>query len=90
MFPNGNLSPPTEMRGSGAIHTNTVESCFSIFKRGMRGVYQHWSEMHGCLAEFDFRYSNRTKLGVDDAERTARHPLAPNGSVSRIGGLTGP
>ncbi len=42
------------------IHTNTVEGFFSIFKRGMKGVY---------LAEFDFRYSNRTKLGVDDAQR---------------------
>jgi hypothetical protein len=53
------------------IHTNTVESYFSIFKRGMKGVYQHCSEkhLHRYLAEFDFRYSNRIKLGVDDATR---------------------
>lgn len=58
----------------GDIHTNTVEGYFSIFKRGMKGVYQHCSEkhLHRYLAEFDFRYSNRIKLGVDDTERTER------------------
>ena len=56
------------------IHTNTVEGYYSIFKRGMKGVYQHCAEkhLHRYLAEFDFRYSNRVKLGVDDVERTAR------------------
>jgi transposase-like protein len=51
--------------------TNTVESFFSVFKRGMRGVYQHCGERHlqRYLTEFDFRYSNRAALGVDDAER---------------------
>jgi hypothetical protein len=55
----------------GAITTNTVEGYFSIFKRGMRGVYQHCSErhLHRYLSEFDFRYSNRIALGVDDAMR---------------------
>jgi transposase-like protein len=45
----------------GDIHTNTVEGYYSIFKRGMKGVYQHCSEkhLHRYLAEFDFRYSNR-------------------------------
>jgi transposase-like protein len=58
----------------GDAHTNTAEGFFSIFKRGMQGVYQHCHEkhLHRYLAEFDFRYSNRIKLGVDDAERTAR------------------
>lgn len=58
----------------GDAHTNTAEGMFSIFKRGMHGVYQHCSEkhLHRYLAEFDFRYSNRVKLGVDDSERTAR------------------
>ena len=58
----------------GDAHMNTAEGFFSIFKRGMQGVYQHCSEkhLHRYLAEFDFRYSNRVKLGVDDAERTAR------------------
>ena len=58
----------------GDAHVNTAEGFFSIFKRGMQGVYQHCSEkhLHRYLAEFDFRYSNRVKLGVDDAERTAR------------------
>jgi transposase-like protein len=55
----------------GETHTNTVEGFYSIFKRGMRGVYQHCSErhLHRYLAEFDFRYSARTALGVDDAMR---------------------
>ena len=54
------------------IHTNTVEGYFSIFKRGMRGVYQHCQKkhLHRYLAEFDFRYSNRLALGVDDHTRT--------------------
>jgi transposase-like protein len=55
----------------GDIHTNTVESYFSLFKRGMRGIYQHCKEkhLHRYLAEFDFRYNNRIALGVDDAAR---------------------
>jgi len=52
----------------GDIHTNTIEGYFSIFKRGMKGVYQHCSEkhLHRYLAEFDFRYNHREALGVDD------------------------
>ena len=58
----------------GNVTTNTVEGFFSIFKRGMVGVYQHCGEQHlqRYLNEFDFRYSNRIALGVDDAERTTR------------------
>ncbi|MDB5407748.1 MAG: putative transposase [Rhodospirillales bacterium] len=58
----------------GDAYTNTVEGFFSIFKRGMRGIYQHCGDrhLHRYLAEFDFRYSNRIKLGVDDVERTMR------------------
>lgn len=58
----------------GDIHTNTIEGYFSIFKRGMKGVYQHCSEkhLHRYLAEFDFRYNNRSALGVEDAERSIR------------------
>jgi transposase-like protein len=53
------------------ITTNTVEGYYSIFKRGMKGIYQHCSEkhLHRYLSEFDFRYSNRVALGVDDGER---------------------
>lgn len=55
----------------GLVHTNTIEGVFSVFKRGMKGVYQHCAEKHlfRYLAEFDFRYNNRTKLGVSDTER---------------------
>ena len=58
----------------GLIHTNTIEGYFSILKRGIYGVYQHVSEahLHRYLAEFDFRYSNRAKLGVTDGERAAK------------------
>jgi transposase-like protein len=58
----------------GYIHSNTVENYYSIFKRGMKGVYQHCSEkhLHRYLAEFDFRYSNRVALGVDDNMRAGR------------------
>lgn len=56
------------------IHTNTVEGYFSIFKRGMRGVYQHCHKkhLHRYLAEFDFRYSNRVAKGIDDPERAEK------------------
>jgi hypothetical protein len=65
----------------GEVHTNTIEGFFSIFKRGMKGVYQHCAEhhLHRYLAEFDFRYSNRVKLGVDDVERAERILLGVKG-----------
>jgi transposase-like protein len=55
----------------GDVTTNTVEGYFSIFKRGMSGVYQHCSEkhLHRYLAEFDFRYNNRVALGTNDLMR---------------------
>jgi transposase-like protein len=59
-------------RDNPLIHTNTVEGYFSIFKRGMRGIYQHCAKkhLHRYLAEFDFRYSNRVALGYNDADRS--------------------
>ncbi len=61
-------------RGQPTIHTNTVEGYFSIFKRGMKGVYQHCDErhLHRYLSEFDFRYNNRVRLGVNDEQRAVR------------------
>jgi hypothetical protein len=55
------------------VHTNTVEGFFSIFKRGMKGIYQHCGSKHlqRYLYEFDFRYTFRAANGYDDAERTA-------------------
>ena len=54
------------------IHSNTVEGYFSIFKRGMKGVYQHCGEdhLHRYLAEFEFRYNYRVRNGYDDGART--------------------
>jgi transposase-like protein len=55
----------------GNVHTNTAESFFNILKRGLIGTYHHVSEQHlqRYVTEFDFRYNNRSKLGVSDAER---------------------
>ncbi len=54
------------------VHTNTVEGFYSIFKRGMKGVYQHCGKqhLHRYAAEFDFRYNNREANGIEDAERS--------------------
>src|SRR5205823_197424 len=76
---------PTEPDGDPlVIHTNTIEGYFSIFKRGMRGVYQHCSEkhLHRYLAEFDFRYNNRVALGSNDLMRA--ETLAANIKGKRL------
>ncbi len=66
----------------GDAHTNTVEGFFSIFKRGIYGTYHHVSQQHlnRYLAEFDFRYSYRIKLGFDDTMRAA---LAIQGAAGK-------
>lgn len=55
----------------GIVHTNTIEGYFSIFKRGMKGIYQHCDEkhLHRYLSEFDFRYNSRVGLGYNDEDR---------------------
>jgi transposase-like protein len=56
----------------GDVHVNSMEGYFSIFKRGMRGIYQHCAEkhLHRYLAEYDFRYNHRVRLGIGDIDRT--------------------
>jgi transposase-like protein len=56
----------------GDVHTNSAEGYFGLFKKGMKGVYQHCGEkhLHRYLAEFDFRYNHRVRLGYDDLART--------------------
>jgi hypothetical protein len=51
--------------------SNTVENYFSILKRGITGTSHRVSEahLHRHLSEFDFRYSNRSGLGVTDTMR---------------------
>jgi len=58
----------------GDAHTNTVEGYFSILKRGIVGTFHHVSQQHlkRYLAEFDFRYNERSALGVEDAQRMAK------------------
>ena len=59
--------------GDVVVHSNTIENVFSVFKRGMIGVYQHCGEAHPhrYLAEFDFRYNRRAALKITDVERAA-------------------
>jgi transposase-like protein len=64
----------TDRRTGVKINTNSIEGFYSVFKRGMKGVYQHCGEkhLHRYVAEFDFRHSNRVKLGIGDTERASR------------------
>ncbi|MGQ0533935.1 MAG: IS1595 family transposase [Caulobacteraceae bacterium] len=58
----------------GVVHNNSAESYFSVFKRGMRGVYQHCSEkhLHRYLAEFDYRHNTRVAVGMNDQQRAEK------------------
>jgi transposase-like protein len=71
----------TDRKTGAKVNTNTIEGYYSIFKRGMKGVYQHCSEkhLHRYLAEFDFRYSNRSALGVEDQERAGKALMGVTG-----------
>jgi transposase-like protein len=62
------------VRLGGFVHVNSAENYFSIFKRGVIGTFHHISEqhLHRYLAEFDFRYNNRSGLGVEDTERVSK------------------
>ncbi len=66
----------------GNVHTNTIEGYFSILKRAIYGTYHHVSQQHlkRYSAEFDFRYNERSALGVEDEERT---PEALSGIVGK-------
>ena len=66
----------------GDVHTNSAEGYFSIFKRGMKGIYQHCREkhLHRYLAEYDFRYNHRVNLGYSDGDRAA---LAVKGAFGK-------
>jgi transposase-like protein len=61
-------------RGDATVHTNTIEGYFSVFKRGMKGVYQHCAKkhLHRYLAELDFRYNHRVANGFDDNARSVQ------------------
>lgn len=65
----------------GEVHTNTVEGYFGLLKRGLIGTYHHVSEEHlqRYINEFDFRFTNRVKLGVNDEQRA-------NNALKQIGG----
>jgi hypothetical protein len=61
-------------RLGGYVHINTAENFYSIVKRGIVGIYHSVSEahLHRYLAEFDFRYNNRSGIGIGDVERAAK------------------
>jgi transposase-like protein len=75
----------------GEIHTNTIEGYFSIFKRGINGVYHHVSQQHlkRYLAEFDFRYNERAALNVTDSERAEKVLLGTVGKRVTYQGTNG-
>lgn len=52
----------------GNTHTNTLESYFSVLKRGLVGTFHHVSAQHlsRYCGEFDFRYNHRK---LTDRER---------------------
>ena len=58
----------------GDAHSNTVKGYFSVLNRGIIGTCHLISEAHlkRYLAEFDFRYNERSALGVEDIERTTK------------------
>jgi transposase-like protein len=62
------------VRAGIKAHTNTVEGYFGLLKRGLVGTYHHVSEKHlqRYVTEFDFRYSNRVALGVNDVDRAGK------------------
>lgn len=66
----------------GDVNTNSAEGFFGVFKKGMKGVYQHCSEKHlnRYVTEFSFRHNTRAALGINDGERT---DLAVKGSVGK-------
>ena len=79
-------------KGDATMHSNTVEGFFGIFKRGMKGIYQHCGSQHlqRYLREFDFRYTNRSGVGVNDDQRADLALLGIAGkrlTYRRIGGL---
>ena len=73
-----------------SIHTQTIEGYFSIFKRGMRGIYQHCGKqhLHRYAAELGFRYNHRTANDVTDTERAALILKAAEGRRLTYRGLT--
>ena len=75
----------------GEAHTNTLEGYFSIFKRGMKGVYQHCSKqhLHRYAAEFEFRYNHRAALDVDDTMRANAILQGAEGKLSVTRDMSG-
>jgi ISXO2-like transposase domain len=73
----------------GDVHTNTIEGYFSILKRGIIGTYHHVSPQHlkRYLAEFDFRYNERTAIGVNDEARTDKLIRGITEKMSDVSGL---
>ena len=60
----GKHSPGEYVRGE--VHTNNLESFWSLFKRGIMGSFHHVSKKYLplYLAEFQFRHNNRREADI--------------------------
>jgi hypothetical protein len=65
----------------GDVRVNSADGFFGLCKRGFNGIYQHCAEkhLHGYLSEYNFRYNNRTAMGIDDLTRTMRAVMGAEG-----------
>jgi len=90
-FPSGATRQHVRCEADAFIRGNAAEDVFSLFNRGMKGVHQHCAEkhLHRYLAELDFRFNNRTAVGVNDGERATFAVKSAAGKRS-TGGLTSP
>lgn len=63
----------------GDVHTNTVESAFSLFKRGIMGTWHKISAKHlpAYLAEMEFRFNRRKNpdLFIDTLRHMVTAPI---------------
>ena len=69
-------------RGDVNVNANSAEGVFGVFRKGMKGVYQHCSEKHlnRYVTEFGFRHNTRALLGFNDSQRKDE---ALNGTVGK-------
>jgi hypothetical protein len=65
-YPHGVIDHAKGQYVVGAIHTQTIEGFWSIFKRGVVGTFHKMSAKYMPLyvAEFQFRYNNADIFGT--------------------------
>jgi transposase-like protein len=82
-YPHGSVDHHRNQYVVGAVHTNTIEGFWSIFKRGVVGTFHKVSAKYLPLyvAEFQFRYNNRDRVALDSEDVVYR--------IERTGGRSG-